>query len=70
MECIETKNFDNRVEINKVSDKLQERGYQVGELDGVLGRKTKAALIQYQIDHNLPIGQLDFATIKKLGLMR
>ncbi len=50
--------------------KLQERGYQVGELDGVLGRKTKAALIQYQIDHNLPIGQLDFATIKKLGLMR
>lgn len=50
--------------------KLQQLGYDIIELDGVLGKKTKTAVINFQLANNLPIGQLDFATIKKLGLMK
>ncbi|MFT5832753.1 MAG: hypothetical protein ACI97N_000366 [Cognaticolwellia sp.] len=50
--------------------KLQDLGYEVEMLDGILGRKTKDALLKYQVDNNLPVGQLDFKTMRRLGFAK
>ena len=52
--------------INSIKSALSRRGYSPGELDGVYDHKTKAALVKFQKDNNLPIGQLDEETIIKL----
>ena len=36
--------------------------------DNVLGINTKAALVKFQKDNGLPIGSLDFQTLKALGV--
>lgn len=56
--------------LTQVQIKLNALGYEAGEVDGVLGKQTKLAIMKYQQDNNLPIGQLDYLTIKKLGLIR
>ena len=48
--------------------KLRSMGYSQDEIDGRMGKATKAAVIQFQKDRKLPIGQLDFATLKLLNL--
>jgi hypothetical protein len=35
---------------------------------GFLGSSSKTALIQFQKENNLPIGNLDYKTIDKLGV--
>lgn len=54
--------------IRSLQEALKDLGYDVGEIDGVLGRKTKNALVNYQADNNLPVGQLDFVSLKNLGI--
>jgi len=44
---------------------LQQLGYDVGTIDGVLGRKTRNALRQYQKAHGLPAD--GFPTMEMLG---
>lgn len=47
---------------------LQREGYNVGELDNQMGAKTKQALIQFQQDKGLPVGNLNVETMKALGV--
>jgi hypothetical protein len=61
---------DYKEYIRPLQEKLQNLGYDVGAIDGILGRKTKEVLVFYQVDNNLPIGQLDLETMKHLGLMK
>lgn len=56
--------------IEPLQIKLQKMGYDVGLTDGVFGRKSKDALLQYQVKHGLPVGQLDFASLRHLGLIK
>ncbi len=54
----------------RVQAALNERGYNVGTVDGVIGAATKAALVKFQRDNNLPIGQLDYETLNALGVQK
>ena len=46
------------------------RGYEVGPAgaDNILGSDTKSALVKFQKDNGLPVGALDFETLKALGV--
>ncbi len=49
--------------------KLREKGFYSGEVDGIMGPETQDALRSYQSKHDLPVtGRLDAATIDKLDL--
>lgn len=49
--------------IGQAQERLKTLGFHPGPIDGVLGPRTKAALRQYQTQHNLPVtGGLDDAT--------
>jgi len=52
----------------RVQAALKSRGYEPGPADNVMGAATKAALIKFQKDNGLPVGQLDFETLKALGV--
>lgn len=52
----------------KVQQALNDKGYNVGTVDGVIGAGTKAQLVKFQRDNGLPIGQLDIETLKALGV--
>ena len=54
--------------VRSVQRALKSRGYDPGPIDNVLGSRTKAALMKYQRDNNLPVGQMDFETLKSLGV--
>ena len=54
--------------VSQVQKKLTEMGYQLGLSDGVMGKKTIAAIRNFQKDNKLPVtGQIDKATIEKLS---
>ncbi len=54
--------------IRQVQDALRAKGYDPGPTDNVMGARTKAALVRFQKDNGLPVGQLDFQTLKALGV--
>ncbi|MEM6723407.1 MAG: peptidoglycan-binding domain-containing protein, partial [Bacteroidota bacterium] len=54
--------------VRSVQRALRDAGYDPGPLDNILGARTKAALIKYQKDKGLPVGNLDIETLKALGL--
>ena len=56
------------VVIRQVQDALRAKGYDPGPTDNVIGVRTKAALTKFQRDNGLPVGQLDFQTLKALGV--
>jgi hypothetical protein len=52
-----------------VQDRLNVLGYDVGPSDGLLGKRTQAALREFQEEVGLPVtGQLDTTTRRALGL--
>jgi peptidoglycan hydrolase-like protein with peptidoglycan-binding domain len=53
------------IEIQKA---LKSRGYDPGPLDDVLGPVTRAALVKYQKEKGLPVGNLNIETLKSLGV--
>lgn len=53
------------IEIQKA---LKANGYDPGAIDNVFGGKTKEALIKYQQDKGLPVGNLNLETLKSLGV--
>ncbi len=56
--------------IYQVQKALISRGYNVGAAgaDNVMGRATKEALYKFQKANGLPVGNLDFETLKALGV--
>ncbi len=56
--------------IRQIQNALIAKGYDVGTAgaDNVMGADTRAALIKYQRDNNLPEGNLNIETLKSLGV--
>jgi len=56
-------------EIKKVQESLRDKGYNPGEIDGVMGPQTRQAIGEYQKSEDLPVTQhLDERTAGKLGV--
>ncbi len=51
---------------------LIEKGYNIGSAgaDGIWGAASKAALVKFQRDNNLPVGALNIETLKALGVRK
>lgn len=59
----------NRNDITKMQQNLKHKGHYCGEVDGVLGLRTRAGVRRFQKAENLPVtGQLDTQTAGKLGV--
>jgi peptidoglycan hydrolase-like protein with peptidoglycan-binding domain len=57
--------------IGQVQQKLRERGFDAGPVNGDFGFKTQAALAQFQLSLNIPAsGQLDAETLDALEVQR
>ncbi len=54
--------------VQQVQRALKDRGYDPGPIDNVIGTQTKAALVKFQKDNGLPVGNMDFETLKALGV--
>lgn len=54
--------------ITQIQRALKAAGYDPGPIDNVFGAQTKAALVKYQQDKNLPVGNLNMETLKSLGV--
>jgi hypothetical protein len=54
--------------VSAIQRVLTTRGYDVGEIDNIMGAKTKAACIRFQKDNHLPVGNLNIETLRALGL--
>ena len=52
-----------------IQEALKKRGYYNGKLDNIMGEKTKAALLRFQKDNNLPSGNLNYETLKALRVL-
>jgi hypothetical protein len=63
--CADKLTASKIIAIQKV---LKADGYDPGPLDDVFGSQTKAALVKYQQDKNLPVGNLNLETLKSLGV--
>lgn len=56
-------------QVTKIQQRLAEFGYDVGEVDGVFGSKTKNAVIKFQKDNGLTAdGVVGSQTLEALGL--
>ena len=49
---------------------LKDKGYDPGPIDNVFGTQTKDALKRFQADKNLPQDNLDYETLKALGIQQ
>lgn len=54
--------------IRQIQTALKENGYNPGPIDNIFGQQTKDALLQYQIDNELPQGNLNMETLEALGV--
>lgn len=55
--------------VREVQRKLAERGYRPGAPDGVMGRATRGALMEFQRSEHLPVtGRADRQTLAALGV--
>lgn len=53
----------------RVQDALNDRGYNAGPEDGVIGPRTRDAISDYQADRGLNVtGRIDTALVRSLGL--
>jgi len=56
--------------VANVQSALQQQGYYQGDIDGVLGPQTRAALAEYQSAQGLePTGAVDEPTLETLGMV-
>jgi len=51
-----------------IQQALKAKGYDPGPVDDILGPRTRAALIQFQKDNGLPVGNLNMETLGALGV--
>ena len=55
--------------IKNLQETLRDKGYYSGQVDGIIGPRTRAGIRQYQKSENLPVtGRLDGETAGKLGV--
>jgi localization factor PodJL len=55
--------------VANVQSALQQQGYYQGDIDGVLGPQTRAALAEYQSAQGIePTGAIDEPTLDTLGM--
>ena len=54
--------------ITQIQNALKREGYDPGPVDNTLGPKTKEALIKFQQDKGLPVGNLNMETMNALGV--
>lgn len=54
--------------IAAIQQALNREGYDAGPADNQMGAKTKQALIKFQQDKGLPVGNLNMETLKALGV--
>lgn len=62
---------EQKVTDSKIADiqaALKREGYDAGPIDNQMGGKTKQALIKFQQDKGLPVGNLNLETLKALGV--
>jgi len=55
-----------RATVSDVQEVLKQKGYYSGIIDNILGNSTKSALMRFQKKNGLPIGTLDFETLRAL----
>lgn len=55
-------------EIKIIQRKLKELGYYKGTINGKLDEDTMAAVVKFQVDHNLPAGNISIETLQAMGL--
>lgn len=56
-------------DVKHLQGNLRDKGYYDGQVDGILGPRTRAAIRQYQKTENLPVtGRVDAQTAGKLGV--
>lgn len=53
----------------KIQAALKALGYFEGEVDGVFGKETRRALVRYQVEKRLPVGQYNYDTLEALDAM-
>jgi hypothetical protein len=58
----------NKDVISKIQSALNEKGYNAGEADGILGKGTKNALDKFQRDNNLATGGITYETLGALNI--
>ncbi len=54
--------------IKAIQIALTAEGFDVGTPDGYLGERSRAAILRYQQAKGLPVGNLNIATLQKLGV--
>jgi peptidoglycan hydrolase-like protein with peptidoglycan-binding domain len=60
---------DRSARVRMAQQALQDKGYNPGHIDGVMGPKTRAALKEFQQKEGLEAnGQLDMTTMSRLGM--
>jgi peptidoglycan hydrolase-like protein with peptidoglycan-binding domain len=61
--------MDRSARVRMAQQALQEKGYNPGPIDGVMGSKTRAALKEFQRKEGLEAnGRLDMTTMSRLGM--
>jgi peptidoglycan hydrolase-like protein with peptidoglycan-binding domain len=61
--------MDRSARVRMAQQALQDKGYNPGHIDGVMGPKTRAALKEFQQKEGLEAnGQLDMTTMSRLGM--
>jgi peptidoglycan hydrolase-like protein with peptidoglycan-binding domain len=59
----------HRDDIMQVQEILNDKGFDVGPADGVIGARTRAGIRSYQKAEKLPVtGRLDKETAERLGV--
>jgi len=54
--------------VAKIQAALTAKGYKPGIADGILGKRTSAAITKYQQDNKMATGAFTYETLKSLGL--
>ena len=57
-------------EIKQIQARLKELGYYKGPINGKLDDATLAAVVKFQVDHNLPAGNISIETLEAMGLKK
>lgn len=65
-----TRNF-SRTEVKNVQKELSQEGFYTGKIDGIVGRKTKSALTDFQTINDLQVtGTINQETLRAMGIER